>query len=195
MYTIKNNVSNEIIINKSRFITYLYKVKNIDEVNNYLDELKKEYKDATHICFSYIINNTKRFSDDNEPSGTAGIPILNILENNNLNYVLCCVVRYFGGIKLGAGGLLRAYSNSAKECLDKVDLNEILIGKKVTITFNYDNSKYIDNLLKDINIIDKKFDSTITYTFEIDESKYNIIDNLKDYIIEIIDNIEIEKEA
>lgn len=195
MYTIKHNVSNEIIINKSRFITYLYKVKNIDEVNNYLDELKKEYKDATHICFSYIINNTKRFSDDNEPSGTAGVPILTVLENNNLNYVLCCVVRYFGGIKLGAGGLLRAYSNSVKECLNKVVLTKIVIGKRITISFTYDNSKYIDNLLKDINIIDKKFDSSITYTFLIDESKYNILDNIKEYIIEQIDNIEIEKEA
>ena len=195
MYTIKYNASNEIIINKSRFITYLYKVKNIDEVNNYLDELKKEYKDATHICFSYIINNTKRFSDDNEPSGTAGVPILTVLENNNLNYVLCAVVRYFGGIKLGAGGLLRAYSNSAKECLNKVVLTNIVIGKKITISFSYDNSKYIDNLLKDINIIDKKFDSSITYTFLIDESKYNILDNIKEYIIEQIDNIEIEKEA
>ena len=195
MYTIKHNVSNEFIINKSRFITYLYKVKNIDEVNNYLDELRKEYKDATHICFSYIINNTKRFSDDNEPSGTAGVPILNILESNNLNYVLCCVVRYFGGIKLGAGGLLRAYSNSAKECLNKVSLNEIVIGKRITISFNYDNSKYIDNLLKDINIIDKNFDSLITYTFLIDESKYNILGNIKEFIIEEMSNIEIEKEA
>ena len=195
MYTIKHNVSNEIIINKSRFITYLYKVKNIDEVNNYLDELKKEYKDATHICFSYIINNTKRFSDDNEPSGTAGVPILTVLENNNLNYVLCCVVRYFGGIKLGAGGLLRAYSNSVKECLNKVSLTKIVIGKRITISFTYDNSKYIDNLLKDINIIDKKFDSLITYTFLIDESKYNILDNIKEYIIEEISDIEIEKEA
>ena len=195
MYTIKNNVSDELIINKSKFITYLYKVKNIEDVNTYLDELKNKYKDATHICYAYIINNTKRFSDDNEPNGTAGVPILNVLENNNLNYVLCAVVRYFGGIKLGAGGLLRAYSSSCKECLNKTSFNEILIGKRITISFNYDNSKYIDNLLKDINIIDKKFDSTISYTFELDESKYNIIDSLNSYIIEIIDNIEIEKEA
>ena len=105
-----------------------------DEYNDYkktLVELKNKYKDATHICFSYIINNTKRFSDDNEPSGTAGIPILNVLENNNLNYVLCCVVRYFGGIKLGAGGLLRAYSNSAKECLNKAVLTNIVIGNNL----------------------------------------------------------------
>ena len=193
MYTIKDNVKDEYIINKSRFITFLYKVKNIDEVNNYLDNLKSEYKDSTHICYAYIINNTKRFSDDNEPSGTAGIPILTVLENNNLNYVLCCVVRYFGGIKLGAGGLLRAYSNSCSNALSKTSLNEIVLGKKVTINFSYDNSKYIDNLLKDTNIIDKKFDTNITYTILIDND--NIIDNIKDYIVDLENNIEIEKEA
>ena len=102
MFTIKN-IENTITINKSKFITNLISVNNIDEINYNLNIIKNKYKDATHNCYAYIINNNKRFSDDNEPSGTAGLPILDCLEKNNLNYVLCIVTRYFGGIKLGAG--------------------------------------------------------------------------------------------
>ena len=195
MYSISEKKTTLLEINKSKFYCILIPIHKIDNINNIINSIKEEYKCATHYCYAYILDNTKRFSDDGEPAGTAGMPILNVLEQNNLNHILAVVVRYFGGIKLGAGGLLRAYSSSAKECLNKTSFNEILIGKRITISFNYDNSKYIDNLLKDINIIDKKFDSTISYTFELDESKYNIIDSLNSYIIEIIDNIEIEKEA
>ena len=101
MFAIKN-IENIIIINKSKFITNLFFVNNLDEVDYYLTSIKSKYSDATHHCYAYIINNSKRFSDDNEPSGTAGKPILDCLEKNNLNYVLCIVTRYFGGIKLGA---------------------------------------------------------------------------------------------
>ena len=87
MKSIKSNVKNELVITKSKFITFLYRVNTIDEINNYLDELKKEYKDATHHCYAYILNNTKKASDDKEPSGTAGMPILNVLEHNDLTNV------------------------------------------------------------------------------------------------------------
>ena len=112
MNTINNNVNNEYLINKSKFICYLIKVDNISDIDYNLNYLKQKYNDATHICYAYIISNIKRFNDDNEPSGTAGMPILNVLENNNLNYVLAVIIRYFGGIKLGAGGLVRAYTKS-----------------------------------------------------------------------------------
>src|SRR5574344_924252 len=141
MFTIKNNINSEIIINKSRFISFLFKVHNEDEVKKLLEETKKNYKDATHYCYSYIIDNTKRFNDNGEPSGTAGLPILNVLESNDLNYVLCIVVRYFGGIKLGAGGLVRAYTKSASECITKNNLNKLVLSKKVIISFNYDKVK------------------------------------------------------
>ena len=83
-----------------------------------MKSIKNKYKDATLHCYAYIIDNIKRFSDDNEPGGTAGMPILNVLENNDLNHILCIVVRYFGGIKLGANGLVRAYSGSCNEAID-----------------------------------------------------------------------------
>ena len=119
MKSIKEEITNEIIINKSRFITVLTNINDIDKVKEKLENIKKTYKDATHYCFAYIINNHEKCSDDGEPSGTAGMPILNVLKQNNLTNILCVVIRYFGGIKLGAGGLIRAYSTSASEALNK----------------------------------------------------------------------------
>ena len=119
MNKIITNKTTELVINKSRFITCLFKVNSENEVSDYLNQIKNEYKNATHYCYAYIIDDIKRYNDDNEP--TAGIPILNTLESNNLNYVLCIIVRYFGGIKLGVGGLARAYGNSCLTAIkDKI---------------------------------------------------------------------------
>lgn len=104
-------------IKKSKFIGLYYYVEAVEEVEKILEGLKKEHKKARHIPYAYKINNQIKKSDDKEPSGTAGLPILNIIEKNNLNNVLLVVIRYYGGIKLGAGGLIRAYSNAAKETI------------------------------------------------------------------------------
>ena len=104
-------------IKKSKFIAYYYEVDAVEEVGKILEELKKEHKKARHIPYAYKIEGYIKKSDDKEPSGTSGMPILNIIDKNNLNHTLIAVVRYFGGIKLGAGGLVRAYSNSAKEVI------------------------------------------------------------------------------
>ena len=112
----------ELIIKKSRFISYLYFVKSVDEVNNYLNDLKIKYKDASHICYAYIINNDEKYNDDKEPSKTAGYPMLNLLKKNDINYVLAVVVRYFGGIKLGSGNLLRTYLNVTNKNLKKTGI-------------------------------------------------------------------------
>ncbi len=104
-------------IKKSKFVGYYYQVESIEEIEIILENLKKEHKKAKHSPYAYKINGQIKKSDDKEPSGTAGMPILNIIDRNDLNYALIVIVRYFGGIKLGAGGLLRAYSNTAKECI------------------------------------------------------------------------------
>ena len=166
MKSIEKNTEKTYIINKSKFITKLYRINNEEETLNILDGLKKEYKDATHICYAYILENTKRFNDDGEPGGTAGMPILNVLENNELDYILAVVIRYFGGIKLGAGGLVRAYSNSVSETI-KNNITEYMLGKQIKITFDYNNVKEIDNLLKDEEIISKDFNEQITYIVNI----------------------------
>lgn len=194
MKSISKNITNEIIINKSKFITKLIKVNSIDEVNNKLDSIKKEYKDSTHICYAYICGINKKASDNGEPSGTAGMPILNVLEKNDLNYLLAVVIRYFGGIKLGAGGLVRAYSSSIVDCLNKTDIVSLIDGYKVKLVISYDKIKLIDNLLKDINVTYKEFDENVSYELNIDCDN-KVIDELKNNAISftMLDKIKIAK--
>lgn len=173
MKSINKNVVNEIIINKSRFITKLIKINNEDEVKIKLDYIKKEYKDATHYCYAYITGNTKRFNDDGEPGGTAGMPILNVLENNNLTNILCVVIRYFGGIKLGAGGLVRTYTKAVTEALNNTKIIDLADGFSVKLEFDYNKIKIIDNILKDIKISYKEYDENIIYEFLIEKNKFN----------------------
>lgn len=107
-------------IKKSKFISSYFEVKNAEDVSKILENIKKENKKATHVCYAYRIVGAEfleKAFDDGEPSGTAGKPILNVIQKQNLSNVLIVVVRYFGGIKLGAGGLLRAYSKAASEAV------------------------------------------------------------------------------
>ena len=142
MKTIGENVSNEIVIKNSRFIALFYKISSVD-IEKFLDEVKELYPKATHYCYAYIYNDIKRFSDDGEPGGTAGMPILNVLEKEELNNTLCVVVRYFGGIKLGAGGLVRAYTKAVTETLKIADFLYLEKGYKVRISFKYNEEKQI----------------------------------------------------
>lgn len=176
MKSIKENITNEIVINKSRFITTLIKINNIDEIKSTLENIQKTYKDATHYCYAYIINNKEKCSDNGEPSGTAGLPILNVLKQNNLTNILCIVIRYFGGIKLGAGGLIRAYSTSTSEALNKTKIVNLINGYNLTIEFPYENLKQINYLLKNIDI-KKDYQTNITYNFNIEENKFKQIEN------------------
>ncbi len=186
MNVIKDNSEYEEIVKKSKFISFLYFVKSIDEVNNYLNELKAKYKDASHICYAYIVDNNVKYNDDKEPSKTAGFPILNVLKNNDLNYVLAVVVRYFGGIKLGSGNLLRTYLNVTNENLKKTGIKEYKLKKEYIIICNYDNVNYVNNVLKDEDIINKTFDNFITYEILIDnENIIKIKDLLNNKNIEI----------
>lgn len=175
---IDKNVINEIIINKSKFITYLYKVKTEDEINNYLNNLKKEYKDATHICYAYILPSKEKYDDNNEPTGTAGIPILDVLKKNNLNYIVCFVIRYFGGIKLGSGGLVRAYSNSCSLALKETNIKNFEKLFKIKLEIDYKDNKIIENLVDNNNVLDKEFNLKITYTILINEDKKEKLDSL-----------------
>lgn len=175
MKSVINN-NTELIIKKSKFITFTFNINNIEEAKNKLDELNDKYKDATHICYAYIVNCNEKCSDDNEPSGTAGMPILNVLKKENLNNVLCVVIRYFGGIKLGAGGLVRAYSKACKDCLKIVDLKK---GFLIEIIFDYIYESKINYYLNNSIIENKEFKDKITYIVKIKEEDYDkIIVNL-----------------
>lgn len=172
MFTIENEVCNEIIINKSRFITILYSIDDVSKIPVILNNLKKEYKDATHYCYCYIIGNLKRANDDGEPSHTAGMPMLNVLENKKLNNILAVVIRYFGGIKLGAGGLVRAYTNSVSNALEKVNIIPIKKEMKAKVEFDYENIDKVNYILKDYKITYKEFDQNVIYEFLYEEENY-----------------------
>ena len=119
----KRNIigKNEIIINKSKFICYIFEIDNLNEISIIQDELKKEHKNARHICYGYKFKNeninTIKVSDDKEPKGTASKPILNYLQYIEKNNIAIFIIRYFGGVKLGVGGLYRAYSKVINETL------------------------------------------------------------------------------
>lgn len=190
MKTIKNNVENTLIIKNSRFITHLIKVIDENEIENILNEIKITYPKATHYCYAYIIDNKAKQSDDKEPSKTAGAPMMNILEKEKLTNILAITIRYFGGIKLGTGGLIRAYSSSIKEALKKVEIVNVEKAKLVEITINYDMQKNLDYLLKEEVIIKKSWKEKIIYEVLIKEKNLNI---LQEYSYKILKDSYIEK--
>lgn len=189
MRTITYNVENEIVIKNSKFITLLIKLDS-SNIKFILEKIKNKYPKATHYCYAYIFNDVKRFSDDGEPSGTAGMPILNVIEKENINNILCVVIRYFGGIKLGAGGLVRAYTKSVTEALKNCNYQELEKGYKIKISFSYKLEKQIIYLLRDSIILDKKYEKTIEYIVEVSKKILNLLYN---YDYQIIEEIYIKK--
>lgn len=175
---------NTIIIKNSKFITFLYPIQSKEEVFNFLTSIKQKYPDATHHCYAYIYDGEQKESDDGEPAGTAGLPILQVLEKNELNHVLCIVVRYFGKIKLGANGLVRAYRKSVVECL-RDHMITLKKGFCVTLSFDYSFSKKIDYLLKNVFILEKRYQNKVYYHCHIDEEVFLMLKELKDVEIEI----------
>lgn len=137
MYTISRDYRKEIVIEKSRFICTLKKVNDETDAQEFIKAIKKEFWNATHNCSAYIVDDlAQRSSDDGEPSGTAGVPMLEVLRKNQLVGTAAVVTRYFGGIKLGAGGLVRAYSGSVAGALKECGLAErVLMGR---FSFTYD---------------------------------------------------------
>ena len=182
-----NVVSSEYIIKNSRFIAILYPINDISDVKKYLDEAKSNYPKATHYTYAYILDEHKKSSDDNEPGGTAGIPMLSILENNDLNKILVVNVRYFGGIKLGTGGLVRAYSKSLKMTLEKADIKELVKGYLIELTFSYNDQNKISNLLKDMSIIEKEYLNDIKYLVEVPKDKLQLLESCSYKVIKEID--------
>lgn len=191
MFSIKNNNKYEEIIKNSKFISLIFRVYNKDEVKDILNKIKMEYPNATHYCYAYVIDNDIKASDDNEPSNTAGIPILNQINSNNLNYTLIVVIRYFGGIKLGVGPLTRTYAKIAREVITKDNIIELEKGYDIDIVFNYNDIKDIDYILGNSRIINKSFDEVITYNVYVNS---DILNKLNKYDIKINKEIYIEKE-
>ena len=190
MYIIRNNIDDEQIIKNSKFITRLVRITKKDEVEDILNNVRKEYPKATHYCYAYIVNDYKKASDDGEPGGTAGMPILNVLEKEDMTSVIAIVVRYFGGIKLGAGGLVRAYSSSVRDTLKKADKILLIEGVQIKITIPYDRQNELNYILKDSEIVDKTFTDKVTYIINCSKE---MLEKLHQYNPTIIKEIYIEK--
>lgn len=160
----------ELEIKKSIFLATLIPVKNEEEAQEAIAKMKKEKRDATHNCSAYRIGTERIYeksSDDGEPQGTAGHPMLHVLQMNELTNTLAIVTRWFGGIKLGAGGLTRAYTQSLADAVKEVDLVRYTPHEKYTVSFPYTTAGAFENHIKGTDIIvkDRQFSDKVTVTF------------------------------
>ena len=147
MNTIKKSAETEITEKKSKFIGEVFYIETVQEAEEKLREINKKYHDAKHHCFAYRVMEQEqiieRCSDDGEPSGTAGAPMLQIISKNDLINVIVIVTRYFGGILLGTGGLVRAYSKATNDSLEKAEIVEIKKGERIELTILYKDLQFI----------------------------------------------------
>lgn len=146
--TIAQTGTNELVIKKSRFITTMKRCSNADEAEQFITQVKTKYKDATHNTFAYRVGNLEKASDNGEPQGTAGVPELTSLRLMRLDHIAAVVTRYFGGIKLGAGGLVRAYANSVTACAEKIGLVVLKPQLKLAFACNYHQLGLVQNYLR-----------------------------------------------
>lgn len=140
----------EIVINKSKFIGYAKPISNEDEAISFIQEIKTKHKDATHNVYAYVFgenSNIQRYNDDGEPNGTAGIPVLEVIKKEDLRNVVVVVTRYYGGIKLGAGGLVRAYTKGAKIGLDAGKIVDKILFNKIKVRIDYTLYGKVENEL------------------------------------------------
>ncbi|MDR2558839.1 MAG: IMPACT family protein [Oscillospiraceae bacterium] len=151
---------------KSEFTGYIKPVANEHEALAFLEEIRAANRKANHNCYAYVLRSMSRHSDDGEPSGTAGAPILDVLTKEGLTDVICVVVRYFGGIMLGGGGLVRAYSKAASLAVDKAGIREMSVAQKLRVTLEYPlYSKVVQKKKKKgLHVESRDFGENITLT-------------------------------
>ena len=184
--TIKENTSAEIVEKKSKFIANLFYIQSQEEAEEKIKEIRKKYHDARHNCYAYTIMTKEgiinRMSDDGEPSGTAGNPMLNILLKKELINVLVIVTRYFGGILLGTGGLVRAYSDATIDAIEKAELVIEELGYELEITVNYQEFEKIQYYCEKnrLSIINTEYGEKIKCYIEVTDEEKDKIINLKE---------------
>ena len=185
--SVKRNIVDETVIEKSRFICTLKKVDGEDEAKAFVSEIKQKYPDATHNCYAYIADQGGfyvKFSDDGEPQGTAGLPMLETLKVKNLKKVAVVVTRYFGGIKLGTGGLARAYSGCVNKAVELAGIIESVYSSLLKVEVSYSLYPKILKFLeseKAVKYADDYLDNGVLVTFAVTyENKENIIEKITD---------------
>lgn len=180
MKTIKKPVEAQINIKKSNFIARLYPAKDKKEVKKIIEEVSTRYSDATHNCTAYIVSDSQGYDDNGEPSGTAGKPMMNVLIKNNLSNIVAIVTRYFGGIKLGAGGLVRAYSHSILKAIEEAEIVNMELFNIYEAIFDYKNIKEVDSELRKYNLKVIKKDYNVQVTYLIASNQIDIISNIEE---------------
>jgi len=196
-YTILKEENAELVEKKSKFIAEIYHVENINDAENKIKSIKKKYYDAKHHCISYrVIENGRiieKSSDDGEPSGTAGAPMLNLLKSNNLCNVVVIVTRYFGGILLGTGGLVRAYTDVTKQVIQKSEFVCKVQGVEIDLEIDYSSLEIFKYYCKnnDINIVNIEYSENISLKIEMESNKKDIllkdIENKKINVINLVE--------
>jgi uncharacterized YigZ family protein len=171
MKSIKEVIITEDIINKSKFINYLIPVSDLEDTKTKLDDIRKQYSDASHHCFAYIVGNNQeiqKYSDDGEPSKTAGLPILEVLKKHDLTNVLSVTIRYYGGTKLGAGGLTRAYTKSVAESVALATFTSLTNYTHLSIKISFDHIGHVEKYIRDhYELLDTTYDNFVNYTINI----------------------------
>lgn len=179
--TIESEAEGEIVEKKSRFICNLYHVESEEEISAIVEALRKKHYQSRHVCHAAILGqkgDILKYSDDGEPSGTAGRPMLDILKGRQLTYTLACVTRYFGGVLLGTGGLVRAYSDSLLEGLNNATIVEKRLCRKLSFTIDYQTIGKLKYTLEDFEakIINEEYTSEVNVTVALPEAnaeRYN----------------------
>lgn len=186
-YTIAQDTCQELEIKKSRFICTLKRVETEEEARELISTLKKEHYKANHNCSAFILEENaaiKRSSDDGEPAGTAGVPILNVLEKKELTKVVAVVTRYFGGIKLGAGGLIRAYGSAVAHALEAAGIVQVKEQQGIALTLTYAQYQHFLNWRteKQLEEYDTTFLTDVTTTIYVDKEEVApILEDLHQY--------------
>lgn len=189
-FTIYQNGEHQIEIKKSKFICHLFRIESEEQAKEYIAKIKKEHYKANHNCSAYMLGENfeiQRSSDDGEPSGTAGVPMLEVLKKNQLQNTLAIVTRYFGGIKLGAGGLIRAYSTSVSEALKEIGIVQGKLQQILDIIIDYPQLGKLQNYLENEQIAIQEIDylEQITVKVAID---INQCEAFKNALIDLFNN-------
>lgn len=199
MYRVKEDHESLLEIQKSKFICYLHKCYSENEAKDYIQTIRKLHPNANHHCYAFVIgehNEIQRSNDDGEPSGTAGLPMLECLNQNHMQDIVAITVRYFGGIKLGGGGLIRAYSKSVAQTLQTALITEKQERLKYMLSFSYDLVGKLDYYFRqnNIEILDKQYHEDVNYTFLTASSVDNDISELTNgkYLPEFLEKVQIE---
>lgn len=183
MKTIAKPFQTSIDIKKSQFICRLFPAQTEKEAKEIINEISEKYSDATHNCTAYVVSDGEGYDDDGEPGGTAGRPMLNVLKKNEMENLVAIVTRYFGGIKLGAGGLVRAYSKSVLETLSIAEIVDMELYEIFRFTFEYQHIKTIDAEIrsKNLAVVEKQYETNVIYY--VASNNIEMINNIQEKLV------------